>query len=259
MKKTVSIIIILAASASFLYAEGSRETSHAVVTVFNAASTTDLVNEIGRLYSESAGITVKTNPASSGTLARQIEQGAEPDIFISASAKWMEYVKELELVSESMPFAYNRLVLIAPASTSLDSFEINPKSDLPSLCKGKFSMGDPMHVPAGKYAEEALIYFNWYDALSDRIVPAANVRAALAVVELGEADMGIVYETDALRSSGTVVLSVFPQDSHNSIKYFAALINGSSIEAGDFFDYLLNDPEALEIYRKYGFSVIEPQ
>ncbi len=260
LKKAILTFVLLSSSFLSVFAGGNAESSASEtpasdtpteITVFLAASTTDVLNDLTAMYTERTGIAVNTNPASSGTLAKQLEQGAEADVYISASKKWMDYTDNLGIVLESSPFVRNRLVLIAPNDTPLKPFEITTETDFPSLFSGRISIGDPAHVPAGKYAQDALTYFGWYDKISDRIQPAADVRAALAVVELGETELGIVYETDAMKSGDKVaVLSHFPEESFTPIEYFCAQLTP---EGEDFYQFLLSD-DAAGIFESYGFT-----
>ena len=258
MKRALKFLIMLSFMLSGVlpvFAGGGAEAPEFAeadeITVFLAASTTDVMDDLAALFREKTGTTVNLNPASSGTLARQLEQGAGADVYISASKKWMDYVNDLGTVLESSPFVRNRVVVVGPADTSLAPFEIDGATDLPGLFEGRLSMGDPEHVPAGKYAQEALAHFGWYDRLSDRILPAADVRAALAVVELGETELGIVYETDAMKAGGSVViLSRFPEESHTPVEYFCARLTP---EGSDFYAFLLSE-EAAAVFASYGFT-----
>jgi molybdate transport system substrate-binding protein len=225
------------------------------ITVFAAASTTDVVMEIARQFEKETSVKIRLSTASSGTLARQIEQGAEADVFISASKKWMDYCDSLNLLEEQQPFLKNRLVLIAHKDSVHEPFELTADSNLPSLFTSKLSMGDPAHVPAGQYALEALETLGWYEELEPRILPAADVRAALSVVEMDEADFGIVYETDALKSTKVKIISFFPQESYSPVLYYCALVQGRDSSGDAFYSYLQSNSEAAEIFTKYGFSL----
>ena len=225
------------------------------LTIFAAASTTDLMTDLALLFEKETGTAVKINPASSGTLAKQLKDGAPADVYISASKKWMDFIDSNDLVTESSDFLKNRLVLISHIDSPLDAFEMDKESMLPSLFSGRISIGDPAHVPAGQYAVEALSSLGWYDALVDRFLPAADVRAALSVVEFDEAEAGIVYATDAVRSDKVKVLSQFPEESHPPVLYFCALLKDSKPQGRAFYDFLLNEKAAEQVYRKYGFSL----
>jgi molybdate transport system substrate-binding protein len=277
-KRGIFFVFLVITSLS-AYAAGNGESAGAAGTelvIFNAASTTDLVQDLGSAFSAETGIQVKSSPASSGTLARQLEQGAGADIYISASQKWMDYVEALGICEETARFAQNRLVLISPAANmenfaedireilaiNLNANEriLDRKADLPSFLStvgGRISIGDPAHVPAGSYAKEALAWFGWYEALENRIQPAADVRAAMAVVEIGECELGVVYETDARKSEHVAIIAWFPQSSHKPVVYYCALLKDAAPQAKQLFDFMLSDRRAEEIYLKYGFSLAE--
>lgn len=242
---------------TFLVSEGKPEVSgDRSVTLFYAASTGDLVVEIAALFESETGIEVKMNPASSGTLAKQIAQGAPADLYISASFLWMNYLKEEGLLEMSRSFVRNSLVLIAPVDSGLKEMKVDSFLDLPSMFQGRISLGDPAHVPAGSYARESLEYFHWYGELEKRILPGSDVRAALSVVEMGECDLGIVYFTDALRSEKVKMVGLFPEESHSPVEYSLGLLKDSSSEGEAFYRFLKEDVRVLELYRKYGFIPI---
>ncbi len=225
------------------------------ITLYIAASTTDVISDAAVLYQEKTGVSVQINPASSGTLANQIEQGAPADVYISASRKWMDYVETLGAAEDVSSLVRNRLVLIAPSDSPDGSFILDGNSSFPSSFEGYLSMGDPEHVPAGKYAREALTYFGWFGELEPRMLPAADVRAALSVVELGEAERGIVYETDAEKSGRVRILGAFPEESHTPVEYFCALLSDAGEEAGAFYEFLLHDQDVKDLFTRYGFTV----
>jgi len=259
MKRLLFVLSITVTLLSSVFGIGEKESasedSPGSLTLFAAASTTDLVEELGNMFTKETGWVVMINPASSGTLAKQIEEGAPADVYISASPKWMGYVNDLGRAAESTPFLTNRLVLIAPAGEEEPSLSLIVNSlDLPASFAGRLSLGDPAHVPAGQYAMDSLAFFGWDGPLEDRFLPAADVRGALAVVEQGETERGIVYETDAAKSGKVTVIGVFPEESHKPITYFAALLTESSSGAEQFYRYLTSSEEAAAICRKYGFT-----
>ncbi|WP_053228261.1 molybdate ABC transporter substrate-binding protein [Spirochaeta cellobiosiphila] len=258
-KKQKEVLVTIMFLACFsVFAGGSKEarteTQTKSIIVFNAASTTDIIEELAVLYQEKTGIEIKSNPASSGTLAKQMENGAEVDVYISASKKWMDYALSLDVMAESDSFVKNRLVLIAPENSEVSEVSLEKGTDFPSLFTGYLSMGDPEHVPAGKYALEALTNYNWYTQVKDRILPGADVRAALRVVELGEADFGIVYETDAKKSEDVKIVGYFPEDSHTPVTYFCGYLKDRSEAAKGFYTFLMESEAASAVYAKYGFS-----
>jgi molybdate transport system substrate-binding protein len=169
----------------------------------------------------------------------------------------MDYLEKLKLIVPASRFDLlgNRLVLITPADSSIS---VTPKAgfDLIALLKGGLlATGDPDHVPAGKYAKTALQKLGVWDTVSNKIARADSVRAALALVERGEAPLGIVYATDAAISPKVRVAGIFPEDLHPPITYPAALIEGKSTPASvRFLDFLKNQ-EARAVFEKYGFTV----
>ncbi len=225
------------------------------IMVFAAASLTDVLEEIVDSFEVKYNVEVKTNMASSGKLARQIEQGGEPDVYISASKKWANYVDSLGQILKGYKseIAYNELVLIAPLESSLKVESINKNLDFLALIgDNKLSMGDPTHVPAGKYAKQSLSFYDWYNTASKKILPAKDVRSALMYVEMNEAPVGIVYKTDALKSKKVKILNTFPEESHKPIVYVGGACSESN-SGKDFFKYL-NSTETKAIWEKYGFK-----
>ena len=224
------------------------------ILVFSAASLTDVVTEIASAFEASHGVRTKLNLASSGTLARQMEEGGAPEVFLSASKKWADYVEDRGLSKKEYrkEIAKNDLVLIAPKDSALKVSVIDSALDWTALLgDGRLSLGDPAHVPAGKYAKEALEHFKWFDGLKDKMLPAKDVRSALMVVEMGEAPVGIVYRTDADKSGKVRILGAFPESSHKPIVYVATACK-TDVAALDFFNYL-SSPETDAIWKKFGF------
>jgi molybdate transport system substrate-binding protein len=225
------------------------------VLVFDAASLTDVLDELGRTFTEKTHVQVKSSPAASSALAKQIEAGASADVFFSADLEWMDYLDQRKLLRPGSrhDVVLNRLVLIAPADSKV-SLKIAPGFDLlGALGEGKLATGDPDSVPVGKYAHTALEKLGVWDRVSSRIVRAENVRAALAFVARGEAPLGIVYRTDALAEKRVRIVDVFPQDSHPPIVYPIALTTRASPQAQRFLDFVIGDA-AKPIFRKYGFQ-----
>lgn len=251
--KKLSLLMLLIAVTTAIYATGQKQENSTEVIVFAAASTSDIIEEAGLIYFKKTGVEIKLNPASSGTCAKQLEQGAFTDIFISASGKWIDYTNELGLLSEYSSLMSNGLVIISPADTEIKPFVIYAGKPAP-LFEGYLSIADPEHAPAGKYAVEALLYMGWYEELSDRILPGADVRKALSVVEFGESELGIVYKTDAEKSKKVKTISVFPEESHSPIRYYCGLTKEASDAGADFYKFLTSDSEMAVLIEKYGFS-----
>jgi len=230
------------------------------VTVFAAASLTDALKEIDTAYTKRSGVAVKESFAASSTLARQIEAGAPAQVFVSADTKWMDYLAQKGLIDAAsrVNLLSNALAVIAPQDSPLGPRAIDASIDWPRLLgpDGKLAVGDPDHVPAGIYAKEALQRLGAWHSLESRLARAEDVRGALTLVERGEAPLGIVYVTDA-RVSGTVkIVGVFPPSSHSPIVYPFAIVKGAAAPAVQTYFRFLSGPEALAIYRRYGFATL---
>ncbi len=226
------------------------------ILVFCAASLTDVISEVTDNFEEENGLNVKLNLASSGTLARQIESGGQPGIFISANKKWVDYLIEKKLADAESEkrIAGNKMVLIAPVSSALQPFEFSDKVDLPALFEGRLSIGDPNHVPAGTYAVQVLKSLNCEKELEPRFLPAKDVRSALMVVELGEVEAGIVYKTDALKSEKVKVLTEFPDSLHSEVGYYMGMLNGAKNDrALELYNYIVSE-KMKPVWKKYGFE-----
>ncbi len=228
------------------------------VTVMAAASLTDAMKELGAAWAAQGHPAPRFVFAASSALARQIEQGAPAGIFASADEPWADYLQERNLLvpgTRSSPLG-NQLVLIAPADQPGD-VALTPGVDLLARLgpSGRIATGDPASVPVGKYAQAALISLGIWDKVAPRVARAENVRAALLLVERGEAPLGIVYATDAAASKGVRVVGTFPEDTHPPVTYpFALLKGGDTPEARALLAFLAG-PDAAPTYRKLGFSV----
>jgi molybdate transport system substrate-binding protein len=226
------------------------------LTVFAAASLKNALDEVGVAWKAYDGGSIAPSYASSSTLAKQIEQGAPADLFISADQQWMDYLTERKLARDPRPVLGNELVLVAPKSKAT-TIAIKPGFDLVGLLGGgRLAVGDPTHVPAGIYAKQALTKLGVWNAVEPRLAPAADVRAALALVARGEAPLGIVYETDAKVEPEVAIAGTFPNDSHDPIIYPAAIVvTSKNPDAAKFLAYL-SGPAATAIFERYGFRVI---
>ena len=228
------------------------------VTVFAAASTTNALAEIGRLFENNEKTKFRVSFASSSTLAKQIEQGAPADVYVSANIRWMNYLEEKKLIEPATRFDLlsNRIVLIAPKDSRINHIDIGPVLDLPGLLgDGLLSMGDPDHVPAGMYGMKSLEKLGLWAGVEKRVARAKDVRAALALVERGETPLGQVYSTDAAISDKVKVVGFFPSESHPPIVYPVAAVAGGETEAAGQFIKFLKGPESTAIFKRYGFTV----
>lgn len=194
--------------------------------------------------------------AGSSALARQIAAGAAADLFISADEEWMDFVAAKGLIRPATRRAFlgNRLVLIAPAARPLKLALRRGFPLAPALGDGRLAMADPDAVPAGKYGREALTALGVWPAVAPRLVRAENVRAALTLVERGEAAAGIVYATDARAAKGVGVAGIFPASSHKPISYPLALLTTSSHPDAEAFRRFLLSSQGKAIFARYGFA-----
>jgi molybdate transport system substrate-binding protein len=238
-------------------ARGAVAEDARTILVFDAASLTDVVDELGRDFTQRQHVQVKSSPAASSALAKQIEAGAAADVFFSADLEWVDYLEQRNLLrpGSRQDVVRNRLVLIAPTESHV-KLKIGPGFDIgQALGAGKLATGDPDSVPVGKYARAALEKLGVWDKVSGKIVRAENVRTALAFVARGEVPLGIVYRTDALAEKRVRIVDEFPQDSHPPIVYPIALTVKASPEAQRFFDFVVGDT-ARPIFLEYGFDPI---
>ena len=195
--------------------------------------------------------------AGSSALARQVEAGAPADLFISADEAWMDHIDQRGLLASGSRrvIAGNRLVLIAPLD-SLVKLRIAKGFPLArALGAGRLAMADPAAVPAGRYGRAALEALGVWAAVEPRVVRSENVRAALALVERGEAPLGIVYATDAAASRKVRVVGVFPASSHPPIRYPAAQLKTAKAKDASAFLAFLGSRQARVILVRHGFSV----
>lgn len=230
------------------------------VTVFAAASLKNALDDINAAWTAEAGKSATISYAASSALAKQIEEGAPADVFISADVPWMDYLSERDLVKKDtiVKLLGNRLVLIAPADSEA-TLEIGPNFDLlGALGDGRLAMGQVDSVPAGKYGREALTSLGIWDQVEGRVAQTDNVRAALALVSTREAPFGIVYETDANADKAVKVVGIFPADSHAEIVYPAAVTTeAKSADAATFMEFLRTET-AAKLFEKQGFTVLAP-
>ena len=219
--------------------------------VLAAASLQGPLEEVAAAWASEGHATPVLSFAATSALARQIEEGAPADVFLSADEEWMDLVEERGLLRTETrkDLLGNRLVLVTQRGGAVRS--------LATLGDGRLALADPNAVPAGKYARAALERLGEWQAVEDRMVPAENVRAALALVERGEAALGIVYATDAQASDRVEVVRKLPEASHPSIRYPAAVLGASDHpEAAGFLAFLLS-AEARRIFAAHGFETIQ--
>ena len=234
-------------------AHGQTGTS---ITVFAASSLTDSLKAVADAHKARSAESVTLSLGASSTLARQIEQGAQADIFLSADSEWMDYLqkKALLLDASRKDLLGNQLVLIASPDAK-PAPKIAPHFDLAgALGGGRLALADPASVPAGKYAKAALMALGVWDGVAAKVAGAENVRVALEYVARGEAPYGIVYATDA-KVAPVRLEGVFPEGTHAPIIYPGALTRTASPGAKAFLDFLSSAP-ARAIFEKAGFRAL---
>jgi molybdate transport system substrate-binding protein len=228
------------------------------LTVFAAASMKNALDDIDAAYTAKTGVRISASYAASSALAKQIEQGAPADIFVSADTDWMDYAIAKKNINEPtrVNLLGNSIVLIAPKDSKIDSVTIGQGFDLAKLAgDGKIATGDVKAVPVGKYAKAALEKLGAWSAAEPKFAMAESVRAALTLVARGEAVLGIVYSTDAKVEPGVKVVGTFPADSHPPIIYPVAATTTAKAEATDYLAFLRSSA-AKTILEKYGFTFL---
>lgn len=227
------------------------------ITVYAASSMTNAVNELIAAYQPKQPLDIVPVYAGSSALARQIEQGAPADIFISANDNWVTHLLNKNIVTSDKVtlLAGNQLVLIAPQSSKLNSLVVNDVAAwLDALNGSRLAIGNTMAVPVGMYAKEALEKLKVWSSLAPMLAQTNNVRLALALVERQEAALGIVYKTDTLMSNKVKVVHEFDSSLHSAINY--PLVQLTERESVNQFMLFLRSDQAKSILQNYGFSVI---
>lgn len=228
------------------------------LTVFAAASMKNALDDVDAAYTAKTGVKVSASYAASSALAKQIEQGAPADIFVSADTDWMDYAaakKNIDVPSR-VDLLGNSIVLIAPKDSKIDNVTIAQGFDLSKLAgDGKIATGDVKAVPVGKYAQAALEKLGAWQAAAPKFAMAESVRAALALVARGEAALGIVYSTDAKVEPGVKIVGTFPADSHPPIVYPVAATSTAKPDAAGYLAFLKTSA-AKTIFEKYGFRFL---
>jgi molybdate transport system substrate-binding protein len=230
------------------------------MVVFAAASLKNALDEIATAWSKETGKPMpRISYAASSALAKQIEQGAPAQMFISADLDWMDYLAKKNLIRSDtrLNLLGNRIVLVAARDT-VKPVDIKQGFDLAGLLgDGKLAMGEPKSVPAGKYAMAALEKLGIWKSVEAKVAGAESVRAALALVSRGEAPYGIVYQTDAAADKGVAIAGTFPEDSHPPIIYpVAILADSKNPDAAAYLDFLKSD-KAAPFFTAQGFTILK--
>ena len=238
---------------------GTHAAAGRPVTLFAAASLKEALDGVLLAQRKAGGGEITVSYAGSNALARQIEQGAPADIFISADEDWMDYLAARKLLrgGSVVPLLENALVMIAPREIPEPEQIIRPDRIILAqrLHSGRLALADTSSVPAGRYARAALEYLGLWNDFSSQLAQTGNVRAALLFVARGEAPLGIVYATDAMSEPRVTTVYRFPAGSHPLIIYPAAIVQGSKHpQAAAVLDYLKSQ-QAQAIFKTHGFII----
>lgn len=225
--------------------------------VFAAASLKESMDEAADAYSASGASQVQVSYAASSALARQVDQGAPADVFVSADLAWMDWLAERRLIDPGSrrELLGNALVLVAPADAVPVPVDLAGPELLTRLGDGRIALALVDSVPAGRYARQAFESLGMWEALAPRTAEADSVRAALMLVARGEAPLGVVYASDALAEPRVRVVATFPAGSHSPVVYPVARVAASRHDDAAGFVAWLGSPEASAIFRRHGFTV----
>ena len=254
MHRLVGILLALV----ILLPNAPARAEEKTLIVFAAASMKNALDDIDAAFTAKTGTKVSASYAASSTLAKQIEQGAPADIFVSADTDWMDYATAKKTIDEAsrVNLLGNSIVLIAPKDSTIDNVTIGPGFDLAKLAgDGKIATGDVKAVPVGKYAKAALEKLGSWQAAETKFAMAESVRAALTLVARGEAALGIVYATDAKVEPEVKIVGTFPADSHPPIVYPVAATTSAGAGAANYLAFLQSQA-AKTIFEKYGFTFL---
>src|SRR5882762_7606904 len=256
MHRLSAYVVALSILCGYIQSPAAAEDK--TLTVFAAASLKNALDDIDAAFTAKTGVKVNASYAASSTLAKQIEQGAPADIFVSADTDWMDYATSKKNINEPtrINLLGNSIVLIAPKDSKIDTVTIGQGFDLAKLAgDGKIATGDVKAVPVGKYAKAALEKLGAWTAAEPKFAMAESVRAALTLVARGEAALGIVYATDAKVEPGVKIVGTFPTDSHPAIIYPVAATTTAKAEAADYLAFLRSSVSKT-ILEKYGFTFL---
>ena len=224
--------------------------------VFCAASLMNVVTEIADSFQVKYNKTVQLNFASSGTLVRQIDNGAFPGIYISANKKWVDYLnKKGKTISKfEKTLAGNSMVVVVPKKSQIRPFAFDSARHFFETLNGRLSIGNPKHVPAGEYAMQAINNSGYIIQHKDFLLLAKDVRSALLMVELGEVDAGITYKTDAKESLKVKIVSEIPPSLHDPVSYEVSVLQNYNENTLCFYHFLSSET-AKSILIKNDFYV----
>ncbi|MDQ6433278.1 molybdate ABC transporter substrate-binding protein [Mesorhizobium sp. LHD-90] len=256
----ISMQLVAAAGVAAMVLAAAPVFAAENLTVFAAASLKNALDNVNAACEADVGEKATISYAASSALAKQIEEGAPADVFISADLDWMKYLSDKKLTKPDteVKLLGNRIVLVAPADSQA-SAEIAQDFDLAKLVgDGRLAMANVDSVPAGKYGKAALEKLGIWGSVEGKVAQAENVRAALALVSTGEAPLGIVYQTDAAADKKVKIVGTFPEDSHPPIVYPVAQTAESKDAETPAFLKCLQSAKARALFEEQGFAVLVP-
>ncbi|HID75631.1 MAG TPA: molybdate ABC transporter substrate-binding protein [Planctomycetaceae bacterium] len=243
-------LAVVSAGGCSAGSDGERAT----VVVFAAASTGDAVDELSRRFERSRAVQVRANYAATSTLAQQVTNAADADVFLSANTFWADYLEQQGLVAQGRDVLANRLVIVVPADSGL---QVRGPEDLLDARVRHIAVADPEAVPAGIYARRTLESLGLWGKLKGKLASVADVRRALACVETAAAEAGLVYATDARASRAVRIAVALDPKLAGPIRYRVLLLKQGAQKpaAKQYFAYLFS-PEAADVFRRHGFEVL---
>ncbi|MGL5381478.1 molybdate ABC transporter substrate-binding protein [Clostridium sp.] len=254
-KRRIALISITALFMSlFTGCSTVKEEEKKEITISVAASLSEPINKIKGIYEENNNVKINVNTGGSGTLKKQISQGADVDIFFSASEKYIDQLKEEGLLKEedTYPLLFNALVVV---KNNLYNKDITSIDELKGLDM-KLALGETNTVPAGEYAKEALENAGVWNEVEDKVVYGKDVKVVKTYIENGDVDLGIIYKSDSIDLKNSTALLEIPSNLHKKIIYSIGVISkGKNYEESkNFVDFIKSD-EGLNIFKDYGFSI----
>jgi molybdate transport system substrate-binding protein len=253
---TATFLLLSACGEAPRGVPSGREAPH--VRVFAAASLGPFLEDASTSLAAETGILLVATGGATSTLARQIEAGAPADVFVAAEPSWMDRLEEAHRLvpGTRREVARGALVLVAPAGRPFQ-FEFGGPMALADAFEGRLAIGDPEHVPVGRYARQALERAGAWDGVRNRLVGAGDARAALALVERGDCAAGIVYASDARSSSRVKIVCEVPSELHDPVSYTAALVLDGNEATGHGFLEWLQGQAARDLLSRHEFAVAE--
>lgn len=251
---TVSCLVLFSSLVGTVMAKAEPER----ITVFAAASLKSALDAIATKYQAGGAGPVVLSYAATSALAQQIVAGAPADVFVSADQAWMDTLADQNLIDTGsrIDLLGNRLVIVTPTGNAAPQ-PIDPGAIASTLASARVAVADIKAVPAGRYAKQALDSLGLWPEIQRQLVPAQNVRVALAYVARGEVPFGIVYRSDAIAEPKVISIVEIPEDHHAKIVYPAAVVRATAFpkNAATFLDYLKSDV-ARTIFEANGFTVL---